>query len=236
MRYDVLLADADGTLFDFHAGERVALGATLNAFGIAMDDALAALYSRVNLSHWKRLERGETTQLRLRVERFEDYLKELDALGVAHAEASPEAMSVRFVQELGRQRVPMPGAEAFLRRVSARMPVYLVTNGIASVQRSRFQTSELSGYLSDILISEELGHVKPDPFMVLEGMRRAGVTDARRAVLIGDSVTADIGAANNAGVDSVLLTDADPLPTACGATLCVRTLAEAADFILADPE
>jgi phosphoglycolate phosphatase-like HAD superfamily hydrolase len=34
MRYDVLLADADGTLFDFHAGERVALNATLSAFGL----------------------------------------------------------------------------------------------------------------------------------------------------------------------------------------------------------
>ena len=83
MRYDILLADADGTLFDFHAGERKALQETLNAFDIVISDELAALYSRVNLSHWKKLERGETTQARLRVERFADYLAELDKLGVA---------------------------------------------------------------------------------------------------------------------------------------------------------
>ena len=43
----------------------------------------------------------------------------------------------------------MPGAEAFLRAVSAKMPVFLVTNGIAVVQRGRFEQSELRGYIRD---------------------------------------------------------------------------------------
>ena len=232
MRYDVLLADADGTLFDFHAGERRALGDTLCAFGMTITDELAALYSRVNLSHWKKLERGETTQARLRVERFEDYLRELDQLGVPHADARPETMSECFVDALSRQRVPMTGAEPFLRRVSRHMPIYLVTNGIAKVQRGRFEQSELRPYLTDILISEELGHFKPDPFMVEEAMRRAGVADRRRAVLLGDSVTADIGAAINAGVDSILFTNGEPVPEACGATHTALTLEQAAELIL----
>jgi len=232
MRYDILLADADGTLFDFHAGERKALQETLNAFDIVISDELAALYSRVNLSHWKKLERGETTQARLRVERFDDYLAELDKLGVAHTMATPEAMSERFVEYLSMQRVPMQGAEAFLRCVSAHMPIYLVTNGIARVQRGRFEASELRGYFADILISEELGHFKPDPFMLEEAMRRAGIADKTRAVLLGDSVTADIGAAINAGVDSVLFTNGQPAPEGCGATCAVYTLEEAAAYIL----
>ena len=233
MRYDLLLADADGTLFDFHAGERAALFETLAAFAIPPGDEVAGLYSRVNQSHWKKLERGETTQTRLRVERFADFLSELALCGVEHNAPAPEEMSVCFVQALSRQRVPMPGAEAFLKRVSARMPVYLVTNGIASVQRGRFEQSELRVYIADILISEELGHFKPDPFMVLEAMRRAGVTDKRRAVLLGDSVTADIGAAQNAGVDSILFTAGAVAPEGHGATYTVQTLDKAADLLLA---
>ena len=233
MRYHLLLADADGTLFDFSAGERKALEQTLAAFDMACGDSVAALYSRVNLSHWKKLERGETTQTRLRVERFAEFLSELENLGIAHSAPAPEEMSTCFVQELSRQRVPMPGAEAFLKRVSAHMPVYLVTNGIASVQRGRFEQSELRPYITDILISEELGHFKPDPFMVLEAMRRAGVTDRRRAVLLGDSVTADIGAAQNAGVDSILFTAGKPAPEQNAATYTVQTLEKAADLLLA---
>ncbi len=234
MRYDLLLADADGTLFDFHAGERAALQATLAAFGFPVDDEIAALYSRVNLSHWKRLERGETTQARLKVERFADFLRELAQRGTALPGVTPEALSDRFVTELGRQHVPMRGAENFLRRAAARMPVYLVTNGIARVQRSRFENSELRPYFRDLLISEELGHFKPDPFMVLEAMRRAGVSDKRRVVLLGDSVTADIGAAVNAGVDSILFTDGRPAPEENGgATYAAETLEDAAEIALA---
>lgn len=233
MRYDLLLADADGTLFDFHAGERAALEAALLAEGIPCDEATAALYSRVNRSHWQRLERGETTQQRLRVERFADFLAELAARGTPYPATDSEALSRRFVAELSRQRVPMPGAEAFLRRVWAHMPVYLVTNGIASVQRGRFEQSELRGYIRDILISEELGHFKPDPYMVLEAIRRAGLADKRRAVLLGDSLTADIGAAQNAGIDSILFTDGKPAPAGCPATHTAATLAEAADLLLA---
>jgi 2-haloacid dehalogenase len=233
MRYDLLLADADGTLFDFHAGERVALQAAMTAFGLPVDDEIAALYSRVNLSHWKRLERGETTQARLKVERFTDFLFILAQRGAALPAVSPEALSDRFVTELGRQHVPMQGAEDFLKRVSARLPVYLVTNGIARVQRSRFESSELRAYLRDLLISEELGHFKPDPFMVLEAMRRADVRDTRRVVLLGDSVTADIGAAVNAGVDSILFTDGMPAPEGNGgATYAAKTLRDAADIAL----
>ena len=232
MRYTLLLADADGTLFDFHAGERVALTETFAAYGVPVDDVIAALYSRVNLSHWKRLERGETTQPRLRVERFADCVRELKAQGLPAPDAAPEALSETFIEALGRQRVPMPGAEAFLKRISAVVPVYLVTNGIARVQRGRFEQSELRPYLRDLLISEELGHFKPDPFMVLEAMRRAGVDDPRQTVLLGDSVSADIGAANNAGIDSILLTNGQPAPEPCPATFAASTLAQAADWLL----
>ena len=232
MAYELLLADADGTLFDFHAGERVALTETFAAFGVPVDDTIAALYSRVNLSHWKRLERGETTQPCLRVERFADCVRELRALGLPAPDAAPEALSETFIEALGRQRVPMPGAEAFLKRVSAVVPVYLVTNGIARVQRGRFEHSELRPYLRDLLISEELGHVKPDPFMLLEGMRRAGITDRRRVVMVGDSVSADIGAARNAGIDSVLFTDGCTAPADCGATYIAQTLEQAAALVL----
>ncbi len=227
MRYDVLLADADGTLFNFRAGERAALTATFSGFGIALSDAQIALYSRINDGHWKRLERGETTQERLRVERFADFLAAMGA-----RELSPEAVAAAFVDNLARQRVPMEGALDFVRAVSAKMPIYLVTNGIARVQRGRFESSELRPYLTDLLISEELGTRKPAPEMVWEALRRANVADRRRAVLLGDSVTADIAAANNAGVDSILFTEGAEPPEGHGATCVALSLADALPIVL----
>lgn len=225
MSYKLLLSDADGTLFDFHAGERVAIATTFAAWNIPVNDENAAIYHRVNEAQWKRLERGETTQDRLRVERFEDFLNETGY------RADAAGMCDTFVHQLGQQRILLPGAKAFCAAVAAHMPIYLVTNGISAVQRSRFKDCELSPYISDILISEEIGVAKPDPAMVLEGLRRAGVAP-QEAVLLGDSVTADIPAANRAGVGSILLTLCGAAPQGHGATYTAQTLEDAGKIVL----
>ncbi|MEG2207847.1 MAG: HAD-IA family hydrolase [Clostridia bacterium] len=225
--YQLLLADADGTLFDFDQGEHNAITETFTRFGFALTQENRAIYHRVNDAQWKRLERGETTQERLRVERFSDFLREAGLTGDA------QALCDCFVEALSRQRIPMPGAKAFCERVSARMPIVLVTNGIASVQRGRFTDCELTPYLSHLVISEEVGFAKPHPAMVYAAMRLAGISDPSRVVLLGDSPTADIGAACNAGVDSILLSTTQPH---CNATYVARTLEEAAMLIVGDTE
>ena len=85
MSLRVLLADADGTLFDFHRGEAVAIGETFRRFGIPDTPGNLEIYSRVNHAQWLRLERGETTQERLRVDRFTDFLRETGLEGDAQA-------------------------------------------------------------------------------------------------------------------------------------------------------
>ena len=62
MALRVLLADADGTLFDFHRGEAVAIGETFRRFGIPATPGNLATYSRVNHAQWLKLERGETVE------------------------------------------------------------------------------------------------------------------------------------------------------------------------------
>ncbi len=236
MKYDILLADADGTLFDFLAGERCALLKVLTAFGLPVDEETIALYSRINDGHWKKLERGETTQARIRVERFEDFLAALGQAGNEAATAAagdPQAMSAAYVEALGEQRILLPGAVALCQAVSQHMPIYLVTNGISRVQRSRFAGCGIAPYIAGVVISEEVGHAKPEPDMLHEAMKLAAVTDPRRAVMLGDSLTADIGAAINAGVDSIWFLNGAATPLQHGATWAVKTLEEAQALILA---
>ena len=54
----------------------------------------------------------------------------------------------------------------------------------------------------ELLISQEVGAAKPDPRMIRLAMERAGVTDPRRVLMLGDSLSSDIAAAANAGVDA----------------------------------
>lgn len=227
MRYDVLLSDADGTLFDFKAGEKNAIAATFAAFRIPCTAENTALYHAINAEQWKLLEQGKTTQQKLRVDRFRLFLEQIGN------GADPVEMGACFVTQLGMQRILLPGAEDFCRRISQKMPVYLITNGISAVQRSRFTGCVLSPYITDMVISEEIGHAKPHPGMIHRAMELAGVTDPRRAVVLGDSITADIGAARNAGVDSILFTNGEEATEGHGATYVAQSFAEAEKLILA---
>jgi len=228
MAIRILLSDADGTLFDFHKGEAIAIRQTLAHFGIPQTDEMIALYSRANDAQWKKLERGETTQQKLRVDRFTDFL------ALAGLEGDAQALCDDYVDRLGQQRFPLPGAEELCRSVSARMPIWLVTNGISQIQRSRFGDCLLTPYFSGMVVSEEVGAAKPDPAMLFEALHQAGDFRPEDAVVLGDSITADIAAASNAGIRSILFTNGKEPPANHGATWAVRTLEEACALILSE--
>lgn len=229
MRYELCLCDADGTLFDFHKGERRAFDLTMAMFSLPSGDEMANMYSRINDGHWKRFERGETTQARLRVERFADFLA-----AAGHGNVDADSVNKAYIENLSQQRELMAGAMDFCVKVSARMPIWIVTNGIAYVQRNRFSQCDIRQYIQGIVISEEVGTQKPDPEMIYTAVREAGLTDKLRAVMLGDSVTSDIAAAVNAQIDSILFTNGAQAPEGSGATYIVKTLSEASDIILSD--
>lgn len=196
-RYDVLLCDADNTIFDFNKAEENAFEAACGAAGIPATQEMLSLYSEINDALWKLFEQGGIEQKVLRVRRFEQFLER-----IGRSDVNAGAMSEAFVEALGGQSVPLPGAVEAVARWSRVLPVIIVTNGIARVQHSRMDRSEIRRHISGLVISEEVGAAKPDPQMIAAGMEMAGVGDRRRALMLGDSLTSDIAAAANAQVDA----------------------------------
>lgn len=196
-RYDVLLCDADDTLFDFKKAEENAFAEICAAASLGDPHALLPAYSCINASLWRLLERGGITQSALRTRRFELFLAE-----IGRDELDAHQMGLDFADALSRQGVLLPGALDAVRRWSRALPVVVVTNGIARVQHGRMARCEVRRFISGMVISEEVGAAKPDPRMLHIAMEQAGVSDARRALMLGDSLTSDIAAANRAGVDA----------------------------------
>lgn len=196
-RYDVLLCDADNTIFDFTKAEENAFAIACARADIPATAEHLATYSEINERLWKLFEQGGIAQSVLRVRRFEQFVA---AIGREDVDAA--AMAAAFVDALGRQSVPIPGAVEAMARWSRVLPVVIVTNGIAKVQHGRMDASAFAPYIAGMIISEEVGAAKPDPRMLRLGMEAAGVADARRALMLGDSLTSDIAAAANAGVDA----------------------------------
>ena len=177
MRYDVLLCDADNTLFDFNKAEENAFAIACETMGFSSAPELLATYSAINEALWKLLEQGKIEQSVLRVRRFEQFLAAI------HKDGDAQRMCDAFVEALGQQSVPLDGAVEAVRRWSAKIPVVIVTNGIAQVQRGRMAKSELRPYISGLVISEEKGLLSPDR-AASSGFRRFSIADVQRLGII----------------------------------------------------
>lgn len=225
MKYQYLLIDNDNTLMDFGAAEAKALRETLADAGLPTDEDTCAVYSRINDALWKALERGETTQPELKVERFRQllaYLKRTDA--------DPAALGAAYAANLGNYADLLPGAEEFVRALHGKIKMALVSNGVSAIQRSRLAKCPLTELFDAIVISEEAGVAKPDPRLLEIAMEQLGCTDKTQAVMMGDSLTADIAAANNASVDSIFFSLKGTVSDA--ATYTVFTHAEALGILM----
>ena len=198
MRYRYLLIDNDNTLMDFNAAEKKALCDVLTSNGLPNDDATCRLYHEINDAQWKALERGETTQAVLKVERYRLLLAHL-----GRTDMSAEAIAAEYEKKLGNHADLLPGAEDFIHAIHGKMKIALVSNGVSAIQRIRLAKCPLTPLFDAIVISEEVGVSKPDPKMLNVAMEMLGCTDKSQAVMMGDSLSADIPAAINAGVDSI---------------------------------
>ena len=97
MRYNTVLFDADDTLLDFKLSERCAITSVLKFFELPHDDDTILIYSEINQSLWKLLERGGITKDSLKVERFRLFCEKMQV------DVSAEEMAALYVGELAKQ-------------------------------------------------------------------------------------------------------------------------------------
>ena len=196
-RYDYVLFDADNTLFDFDRAEEEALLKTLERYGLPVTRAARERYLSINRDLWDRFDRGEVRREWLVVERFAALQREL---GGNHP---PEEMNRFYLSRLGEGAYLLPGAETLCRALAPRCALAIVTNGVATAQRGRFGRSTVKDCFRWLFISEEVGYQKPQREFFDAVLREMSIADPGRAVVVGDSLAADILGANNAGLDSI---------------------------------
>ena len=166
--YTWIVFDADGTLFDFEHAEQSALARTLGHFGIRLTPEIHLVYDRISAELWARFEAGDIDSQRLRVERFELLI---DRCGL---DARPADVSDHYIESLGSENRLLSTAQAVVERLAVDFRLLLATNGIADVQRRRFECSSIRPCFDDIVISDEIGAAKPDPEFFDQVFARTG--------------------------------------------------------------
>ena len=195
--YKYIFWDLDDTLLDFKWAEATAISEVLTLFGIKPTKDIIELYSSINLSCWKRYEKGEITRDEIyssRVELFSEKLgKEIDLL----------KFSTEYFKRLSLQGKTFPFAVSILKILRKKQYVMAAaTNGAATIQIHRIVNSGLAGFFAGgIFISEQIGFKKPEPQFFDYMINALGIENKNQVLVIGDSQSSDIKGAVLSGLD-----------------------------------
>lgn len=208
MKYELVLIDLDDTLFDYSKTEDSAFRKTFEKMGFFQVnqiekekieenyEKIRKRYKEINLQLWKDLEKGKMDKDKLKVLRFE---KIIEKFGLEYDSIE---VSELYLKKLGEGVFPFEATEKLCEYLHSKYKVGVITNGIKEVQHSRIKNSAIAKYIDKIVISEEVGVNKPDKRIFECAMEYFGISDKKSAIMIGDSLEADIKGAQNAGIDT----------------------------------
>ncbi len=196
MNYELLIFDADGTLFDFEKAEEYAFFKTAENAGRNFSNEEYGIYGRLNKAIWKEMELGQIDQETLKAERFTRFFAKL---GIDEDEVG---FSNEYLYNLSTAGFLFDGAVELLDQLKGRYRMVLLTNGLTSVQETRLGKSPVRPYFEELVISENVGISKPDPRIFEYTFDKIGYEKKDKALMIGDSLTSDIKGGLNFGVDT----------------------------------
>ena len=187
--FDFVYFDLDDTLLDHQHAERMALadvGAAFPALGELDLSVVRETYHGINSVLWKAYGAGDIDREFLRYQRFARLLSSLKISGL-----DPSAVGEAYMDFYGHHWKPVDGSIELLQSVAKVLPVGIITNGFAEVQRRKLERfPEITHTVDAIVISEEVGHMKPQPELFAAARSAARCNGA--LLYVGDSYQSDV--------------------------------------------
>lgn len=185
MKYEVILFDADGTLFDYDRAEAYAFKEALSFYLGEYREEYLREYRLINRAIWKCFEEGEIGAEEINELRFKRFFHQIQV------ELNPLLFSETYIESLSKAVFLLEGARSLLSSLREYRLV-LITNGLSSVQHSRLEKASLKDFFDSIIISEEVGVAKPHEGIFLEALESIDHEDRESVIIVGDSLTSDI--------------------------------------------
>lgn len=193
-KYPIVLLDIDDTLLDFKANEQGALQALFSYMNTPFTEENINIYLLINDRLWREYEEGKIDRTQVTDTRFGLFFEKLGKVvnGVKLAEF--------YREELKKGAQFIDGAYEVCENLARSHRLFVTSNGELSIQMSRLKKSGLIDFMEDIFVSQTVGAHKPSPaffsyvFSHIKDFKKEG------AILVGDSLSADIIGASNAGL------------------------------------
>ena len=189
--------DIDNTILDFHKSAEKAIEITFNELGFNYNESVLGIFHTINDALWESLERKEITKPELYDMRWKQIFGKL---GISFDALEMEKI---FKSTLSGIAIPVDHARDLLEYLYKKYPLYAATNSSYDHQKKRLTQSGFLQYFDDLFVSERIGAVKPEKKFFDVCFEKIGNTNPSEAVIIGDSITADILGGQNCGLKTI---------------------------------
>ena len=196
MQPDFIYFDIDDTLLDHMHAQQNALSDAYNHYEALQAAGLEDFqntYKEINSRLWLEYSIGRIDRPELSLRRFQD---SFTRLGI-EIEDSTEVAGF-YMNAYRKHWSWLPGAKEALDEICEHYPVGFITNGFAETQKLKVNDFRLKEYSDQVIISEEVGFLKPHPKIFRYAEEKAGIS-ADKILYVGDSYSSDVKGGKAAG-------------------------------------
>lgn len=156
------------------------------------------VFQKINDSLWDAYQHGRISQQELRDTRFERFFNALSLKG------DFSIFSKLYMERTPRKTNLLPSAFEVIETLSAKYPLYILTNGFDDIQHVKISGAGMSSFFERVITSEVAGCKKPSPDFFNFALQAARCLPDE-VVMVGDHPIIDIEAAEAVGISAIHL-------------------------------
>ena len=189
----VLMFDVDNTLLDFGKCSEMSIRKAFSEAGLPLDSNVLKVFPEINEILWNRVEEKTLTVEELWKIRWNIIFERLniDYDGVKFEKI--------FHVYLSKSHVPMQGAKSLLETAKGKYRMFIASNAPKGQQEYRLSKENMLCCFERLFVSGDIGVFKPSKEFFDICIKSINVPK-KEIMMIGDSYTADITGAYNAGI------------------------------------
>ena len=205
-KYRDIFIDFDDTLYDTRGNSSIALREVFTLFCLMPHfpdpETFFDSFWKTNTELWAQYSQGEITRDYLMLQRFMRPLNK--GLGMDVSEDFCHDMSKKFLELCSEKSGVVEGAHELMEHLKAKgYRLHICSNGFREVQYKKLNACGLHSYFDTIILSEQVGALKPAKAFYDAALRVAGA-NIESTIMIGDNYQNDVVGAMNAGIDAML--------------------------------